>query len=424
MNFERLRAVACFLLLIFPAVANLVVGGGSVTLVLFTLLGIVLLFTGRQRPALSAAEKLVVGAFAAYFGAYLLSFVVNGLLGNLIDPRTKHLDHEVRMLFVFPVYMAFRTLRVPPRVLWAAVWIGAAVAGLYGFASFFWLAPGERVSGSYHYIAFGDLSLALAFLSLTSYSTFKDRPASRLLIPPSACLLGLAAAILSGTRGALIAVPVLLCILYFYAAGYLKTTTRLLLLVFCVMGALVVHLVPGVNIDDRFGSVYSEIAEYSRGKRVYTPVTTRIEGGRAALDIFLENPVIGAGPGNFKPLLHRLVDEGRRDKIAFPHSQPHSAYLSAMADCGLIGLSALLAMFAAPLWAARRYVKQGGAVLRDLGYSLAVLVASFMQFGLTETIFSRNINVSFYIIMVAAIMAAAANHARPGGADDGRRPSP
>jgi O-antigen ligase len=424
MNLERLRAVVCVLLLIFPAVANLVVEGGSVTLVLFTLLGIVLLFTGRQRPALSAAEKLVIGAFAAYFGAYLLSFAVNGLLGNLIDPRTKHLDHEVRMLFVLPVYMAFRTLRVPPRVLWAAVWIGAAAAAVYASVSYLWVRPGERVLGSYGAISFGDLSLALAFMSLTTLSAFKDRPLGRMLIPPAACLLGLAAAVLSETRGALIAAPVLLCILYFYAAGHLKPAIRLLLVGLCIMGALAVHQLPGVRIGDRFASVYTEIAEYSRGKRVYTEVTTRLEGWRAALDMFRENPVIGAGPGNFQPLLHRLVAEGRRDKIAFPHSQPHSAYFSAMADCGLIGLSALMAMFAAPLWAARRYVKQGGAVLRDLGYSLAVLAAAFMQFGLTETIFSRNIYVSFYVIMVAAIMAAAANHARPGGADDGKRPSP
>jgi O-antigen ligase len=424
MNRERLRTAVCFLLLIFPAITNVVVESGSVILVLFAVLGIALLFTDRQRPALTSAEKLVIGAFAAYFGAYLLSFAVNGLLGNLIDPRSKHLDHEARMLLVFPVYMAFRTLRLPPRVLWASVWIGAAAAAVYAVIYYLWVNPGHRVLGSYGAISFGDLSLVLAFMSLTTFSGFKGQPRGRLLIPPVACLLGLAAAVLSETRGALVAAPVLLCLLYFYAAGYLKTATRLLLVGLCIVGALAVHQLPGVRIGDRFGAVYTEIAEYSRGKRVYTEVTTRLEGWRAALDIFRENPVIGAGPGNFKPLLHRLVAEGRRDKIAFPHSQPHSAYFSALADCGLIGLAALIAMFAAPLWMARRYVKEGGAVLRDLGYAMAVLVAAFMQFGLTETIFSRNIYVSFYVIMVAAIMAVAADPARRSGADDEKRPSP
>jgi multisubunit Na+/H+ antiporter MnhG subunit len=47
--------------------------------------------------------------------------------------------------------------------------------------------------------------------------------------------------------------------------------------------------------------------------------------------------------------------------------------------------------------------------LRDLGYALLLLVASFMQFGLTETIFGRNINISFFVVMTAAILAVAAN---------------
>ena len=81
-----------------------------------------------------------------------------------------------------------------------------------------------------------------------------------------------------------------------------------------------------------------------------------------------------------------------------------------MADTGLLGLAALMGLFLAPLGTAVLYIRTRSGT-RHIGYAMMVLVTGFMHFGLTETIFSRNVNVTFYIILTAAFMAVAANEA-------------
>jgi O-antigen ligase len=93
------------------------------------------------------------------------------------------------------------------------------------------------------------------------------------------------------------------------------------------------------------------------------------------------------------------------------HSQPINTFLATLVDCGLLGLAALLGVFAAPIWLSIRYIRDNGD-LRNIGYALMLLVVAFAHFGLTESIFRRSIHVNFYVVMVAVIMAVAANEKR------------
>lgn len=353
-------------------------------------------------------EKWVMWAFAGYFGVYLFSFVLNGLLGNLPDLRLKHIDHEFRFLFVFPIFLLLRYLRISNGILWGGVTTGALIAGGYAISSYLWLSPGQRASGGYHPIAFGDLSLALVFMSVVSIDWYRRNRNIYLFVPLVASLTGLVACIISGTRGAWIAIPGLLCVLFFYSAKFFRIGPRLLMVGACCFLAVAAYKIPATTIAKRLNPIVTDVADYAQGHRVYTPITARIELWRAALDIFYQNPLFGAGPGTYKPLLHEMVAKGLRDEIASPHSDPHSTYLAAMSDCGILGLSALLAMLGMPLYLAVIYIRSGHKV-RDLGFAMVMLVVAFAHYGLTETIFSRNVNISFYVVMVASLMAVAAN---------------
>ncbi len=347
-------------------------------------------------------------AFAAYFGAYLISFIVNGLLLSISDPRLKYLDHEFRFLFVFPIFLLLRHLKVPSGIFWHSITIGAIVAGGYAFCSHF-LLPGEaRIKGGYHSIAFGDLSLAMAFMSIASIDWYRNKHHAYLILPLAAFFSGLTASVMSGTRGAWIAAPVLLCVLFVYSGKYFKVGTRLLMVgAFCIVAVAAYHI-PATNIAQRLDPIRAELEAYAQGQRHPTATSERIEGWKAALDIFLLNPIVGAGPGTFKPLVKAMVEEGTHHELAAIYSKPHSSYLSIMSDCGLLGLGALLALFGMPLWLAIKQIKTSRKVW-DLGFAMVLLVVAFAQFAHTEAIFSRNVNISFYVIMVAALMAITAN---------------
>ena len=183
---------------------------------------------------------------------------------------------------------------------------------------------------------------------------------------------------------------------------------RILIVGVCCLFAVAMYNIPATKIAKRIDPILTEVSEYAQGQRHAKSFSERIEGWRAAYHIFRKNPVYGAGPGNFEPLAHALVAKGEVHEIAASYSKPHSSYFAVMSDCGLLGLFALLAILGMPLWLAKKHI-QSSAKVWELGFALVLMVVSFAHFALTEAIFSRNVNISFYVIMVAAIMAAAAN---------------
>ena len=86
---KTFRITVYVIVISFTVLSNLVPHMGSVSLVLLTLLGLPICFSPKTRPKISGQEKAVMWALAAFFGVYLLLFVINGLLGNLEDPRMK-----------------------------------------------------------------------------------------------------------------------------------------------------------------------------------------------------------------------------------------------------------------------------------------------------------------------------------------------
>jgi O-antigen ligase len=394
-------------IIIFPALTNLVEHAGSISLLIYTVLGIPLIFLPNVRARIDSHEKIVIVAFAVYFLLFSASFFINLALDQLSDTRLKHIDHEMRFLSILPLFLLFRYIRIGESVLWAALISGALISGGYALLSYFWFLPGARVSGSYHPIAFGDLSLALAFMSIPALEFFKSRSRWKMLLPVAAFLLGMTATILSGRRGAWIAIPVLTIILYWYSAAIVSRAVRVCALVALMASATAVYHLPVLDISERIELVVAETKDWRDGDRRYTSTSARIEGWQVAWAVFKRNPAIGAGPGSYVPEMRNLIDEGGSYPNASIHSQPHSQYLSAMAEGGVLGLLALMGVFAAPLLASLRIIRGPGRI-RRFGFTLLILVTSFMHFGLTESIFGRNINLTFYVILTALILAVAA----------------
>ena len=413
-NVKNMRVFIIVLILIFPVASNLVTHAGSVILVLLTLTGLLTSVSSKNRPPLSKEEKWMMWAFIAYFGIYLLSFSLNGLLGNLEDPRLRHLDQRIRMLFMVPIFLLLRRIQVPQWALWYSVTMGAIIAGIYAMLHSFWLDPGIRVAGSYHAIAFGDLAIVLAFMSVPALNYFTQKHKVYALIPLTAVLLGTAASILSGTRGSWIALPAFTLLVFFYLGKFIKLIPRILtLFVICIV-FFSLYKVPSTQIANRIQLVFTEMTDYFQGNIKQTSTHERIstherlETWLAALAIFKQHAIIGAGPGSFATLLRKMIAEGKRSEIVSRYNRPPNAYLAAMADCGFLGLLALLGILGLPLWLMISYIRQDG-MIRDLAYAGIVLVIGFSHFGLTECIFGRNVNISFYLIMLATILSIASN---------------
>ncbi|MBA4369704.1 MAG: hypothetical protein C0403_18925 [Desulfobacterium sp.] len=390
--------------LLFPLLSNLFEHSCSILLIVLTLFGLPLCFFREKRLSISSHEKMVMWAFASYFLVYLFSFTINGIMGNLEDLRFKYIEHQSRMLFVVPVFFLFRKTRLPISMMWYSVVSGAVISGIYAIVAGVFLHPGERVSGSYHSIAFGDISLTMAFMSLAGVHFFQRKKSFFWAICPwCAFFLGLVASILSGTRGAWIAIPVLLIItlVQYYRDLRFRTWMGIFIGIFLV--AMILYKTPQTQISQRLQETYQEVMEYDSRHAKEGSASERMEGWLAAWNIFLDYPFLGAGPGSFKSISHQMIDRGERSEIIRIYHQPHSAYLSVLSDCGILGLISLFAMFLVPVYAIIQKIRITPDK-HDAGFAGLYLIAAFMQFGLTETIFGQNVYIGFYVVMLAVVL--------------------
>jgi O-antigen ligase len=76
-----------------------------------------------------------------------------------------------------------------------------------------------------------------------------------------------------------------------------------------------------------------------------------------------------------------------------------------MSDCGIPGLISLFAIFLVPAYGIITKIRTRPES-RDAGFAGLYLIAAFMQFGLTETIFGQNIYVGFYVVMTGVVLCA------------------
>ncbi|HHP7235818.1 MAG TPA: O-antigen ligase family protein [Desulfobacterales bacterium] len=406
---RQLRWMINYLVMLFPVIALLISHSSSIFLVLFAVAGIAVAAVHGRRIGLNRPEKSILWAFAMFPAAYLISFAVNALQGDLLDPGLKHLGDELRMLLMVPIYLLFRQVRIAPFYLWNGIVIAALAAGINAMYRYLWLAPGLRVSGSYDPIAFGDVSLVLGMMSLASFDTLAARHRIYKWVVPAAFFAGMTASLLSATRGAWIAIPAMMIILFFYMHKYVSLVHRLCLVAVCLLVGIGLYLVPATNVATRVQEVVQEVTDYLQGDVQYGGATYRILGWRATGKIFRAHPVIGAGPGNYKPLVDQMVARGELHEMTARHSQPGSTFLMAAADCGLLGLITLMGIFLVPLWLSIRWIRNNENQVEDIGYALLMLAVAFLHFGNFEAIFRRSFFTNFYIIMVAALTATAFN---------------
>jgi O-antigen ligase len=223
----------------------------------------------------------------------------------------------------------------------------------------------------------------------------------------AAFLLGVTASLLSGSRGAWLAIPGLFVVLYFYTRKYLKRSHQALIVSVFIAAAFVLYQVPETKIAPRINSVFSEIHNYLQGNVQYGGATVRILGWRAGITIFSMHPITGSGTGNYKPLVDRLVAQDILHEMTAKHSQPASTFLETMVACGIPGLLALIGIFIAPFRLSMHFILDKD--LKGIGYALMMLVVAFTIFGLTEAIFRRSMFTGFYVFMTAALIAIAGN---------------
>lgn len=384
---------------------------------------------------ITKTDKLAISAFLLLFFAVLVAW----LGSDMSEMGRKYVGRFARFLLFVPVYFLMRTY-AKPALLWWAMLAGLLVAGTWGLLEFLGLVPElnphkaskVRVGGAVNPIHFGMIMLAMAGVVVAGLGYFRQRGVVTFLLALIAIALGLLGCVLSGSRGAMIFVP-----LWFLLAAVGVVSMRILsfkgLMIASVCGALLIAaILPFTIVPEKIKVTWTAWQAYQEtGLMDYDPeqgvsdssVATRIEMGRAALAMAASSPMLGVGPGNYKREAIAMVEAGWPVKEIAEYSHPHNEYLSYLATTGVVGLLALLVVYLLPLALFVRAWYTNDPELRQSLRPLALaglfIVLGYLHYGLSSALLERTTMMGFYLIGIAFLLGAIRRTERTYSSEEG-----
>ena len=235
-----------------------------------------------------------------------------------------------------------------------AVWLGAACGALAGALGAFYysefaphLLPMGRGARHLHPIQLGNIAILLAMFSACGLIAEKNRYARILLV--CGVLAGLYTALLSETRGSFFSLLVCLSCLFLIYLRRMQWKRRHLSVCLALFAALLMLALLGEDIIvKRLADISRDLALYKQGDSA-TSIGARLELWRFAWAEGLRYPLFGAGTTQMladKALW--FADHPAREFIAnLRHF--HNEFIDAFARRGIVGLGAVITLFALPL---------------------------------------------------------------------------
>lgn len=398
--FNYVRVLTYILILLLPAMANLVKHGGSVIFTLLAAFGLVAWVKRKTRPVFSRNEKILMLVFAGYFALCLIHFLLHALISPDI-PLDWDLDHEIRFLGLIPIYYLFiHWTGMKDWVFWYGLAAGAICSMGYAIWQAYIVQIGGRVVGPYYAIGFGDLALVFGFMALAGLRYFYRQSPKFIFVPFIAAAGGVLAAFLSGTLGAMLAVPVLTLLFLIQLGDFSRPWGyRFITLIIIALISVGYYQMAGMPIPERVNSEIKEARIFFDGREseLKGEEAYRLRVWSKALSIYKENPILGVGKEQYRERVFAATS------INCPHL--HNMFLESLVSYGILGIL-LFGVYLFPLYMLVPVIRQTDtAHIKDFAYAGLNLIFGFIMFSITECIFYRNIFISTYIILTAAIFA-------------------
>lgn len=247
-------------------------------------------------------------------------------------------------------------------------------------------------------IVLSNALLALGFIALGAALRDSSRWTAAYVLAP---LIAIAAVAITGSRGPLIAVPLLVLVsLWFfwrYRFGASRRAAWLSLLAIGVAAILAFLLLHG-----RSATLFEIVKDLFEGDTV-TDQTTRIRFVlyQAGWKAFLQSPWIGHGWGNMMDSVKPFLSAENRIDGALPHL--HNDVLNFAVAGGVVGIGAYFAILSTPLVSAILSVEDSFKPFRL--FAATVLVIVYFCGGLTDLTFGFEYHTYLFVMLSAIILA-------------------
>lgn len=367
----------------------------AITGIVFMLRGS-LLKTGWDKP-----KELRLLHFAFWF--FVLVSALAWVTGSFSYEGRKTLGTVARFILFWPLVIAFTRTQLNAR----SVFLAMALVPLAAIATAIFTLLAQDVSlaalrsgrfdGGINAISFGNISLLGSILTLLGASYFfslkRHLPGFLLIV---AGLGGLYVSSLSGTRSNLVALPILMLLLLPLAKPRMRIAIVVAALAFTAVFAIT---------SDRLTEAVETLAQQSS---MDSGMQIRFELWALSWQLFLDNPLAGAGLGSFTAAVKQAAASGGVSAILASHSNghAHNDLLDLAATRGIWGIFAWAFILFIPLTLFARHVFNAHKPSAYLATAGTMVATGYLIFGLTEATFNRSLLLTFYLLAISAIAAA------------------
>lgn len=358
-------------------------------------LSLFMLFKG-PKLTLNRYDYVVIVCFCTYFAGAIPVAILDG-------STMRYFQGGARLLLCLPIYLFLRAY-LPKHSAGSIIaftlgvivgCFGALAIAIYQY-SFLGM---DRVDGYLFSINFGYLACALTFIAVCIAQSSHLR-----IWLYFAALASSIATVLTFTRGAIFAIPLLL--VFIAILNYKKLSFKK---VFCITLLTIIASTSAYSVSDgvkkRIDFTIKEFTNISHGNIEKAKSSGgRLQLWKAASYAFVSSPLTGLPYSEREALNHELYEKGEVTKwvLTIGRGHAHSQYFEMLASNGIWGITSIIAVFLIPLSIfSHHYLKTASPI----AFTAAVFVAGFMIYGLTEAPLQANLIGTFYGFMLALFFA-------------------
>lgn len=294
---------------------------------------------------------------------------------------------------------------VAPSRVW--LWCGACVgvAGAFAMAAWEMWWGSERAGAGSNPIVFANEVLAL--LVVVVYCRPQRHSAWSLMIVVVGLLLGTAAIVMSGSRGAMPGLGVMVLVAVFGNGGRSGAMRLGIAMLLLVVFLALLWSIPWLATHMRLENIQSDLEGYFNG-RVDSAIGARLQFLSLAWHAFLDHPWTGVGIDRFGILVQQLPACSRQDLGVCGLGHAHNDLAQWSATLGVPGLIAILSIYLVPAFQFLRAIVRGPRRI-PLGAAWAglMLIVVYMLSGMTQSMFAHAMTVSQYAVLVGFLSGLA-----------------
>lgn len=389
-----INTVTGTLILLFPALLVLIPNGGGGTLLLLIIVSTIGLVLDRRKTTLHPREL----HFLYAVGLFLLVYALNiWLTGSDISA----FDNPSRFLMLLPVFFFLRKVQLNLNYLVFSLFFGTFSCVIFAAYQTYTLQL-PRAFGITSVVPFGGISITLGLMSLAVGLLSSSKRLKYLMI--TSFFFGLSASILSGSRGAWLALPICLFTLLLLNPVNWNKRLRVLLGTIFLISISASYFLP--SVQSRIDIAFNEFNDYFNKDVVNTSIGLRLETWRAAAITISKKPIFGVGEGKFHHTIQQLANQKRvSPAITTNIAHIHNEFISATFHRGIIGLFTLLLIFFLPLTYFIASLKEATGDKKILPLTSIMLITSSLTLSLSDVYFDRHNSTILYVTFIYFIYA-------------------